>query len=65
MALHDHISKEELDALNDKFAAEDAKAERDPEVPESERVVSGHNAFAEHGVEPREIGGIPYADFDE
>lgn len=64
MALHDYISKEELDALNEKFAAEDAKAERDPEVPESERVVSGHNAFAEHGVEPREIDGVTYAEFE-
>lgn len=65
MALHDHISKEELDALAAKFELEDAKAEKDPEVPESERVISGHNAFAEHGVEPRDLGGIPYAEFDE
>lgn len=64
MALHDHISKEELDALNAKFAEEDEKAEKEPEVPESERLVSGHNAFAEHGVEPRSLGGVAYAEFE-
>lgn len=64
MALHDHISKDELDALNDRFAAEDEKAETDPEVAESERTVSSHNAFAEHGVEPREIDGVTYSEFE-
>lgn len=64
MALHDHISKEELEALNAQFEAEDAQAEQEPEVPESERVVSSHNAFAEHGVEPRDLDGIYYPDFE-
>lgn len=64
MALHDHISKEELDALDERFAAEEAKAENDPEVPESDRVVSGHNAFAEHGVQPRELDGMDYSDVE-
>lgn len=64
MALHDHISQEELEALNAQFEAEDAQAESDPDVPETERVVSGHNAFAEHGVEPRDLDGVAYADFE-
>lgn len=64
MALHDHITKEELDALNEQFAAEDAKAEKDAEVPEPERSISAHNAFAEHGVEPREIDGVTYSEFE-
>lgn len=63
MALHDHISQEELKALDEKFAAQDAQAEKEPESPESDRVVSGHKAFAEHGVMPRELGGVPYSDF--
>lgn len=64
MALHDHISKDELDALNTKFEAEDDQAEKAPESPEGDRVVSGHNAFAEHGVMPRELGGVDYASFE-
>lgn len=64
MALHDHISKDELDELNAQFEKEDAKAEADPESPETDRVISGHNAFAEHGVMPRELGGVDYATFE-
>lgn len=64
MALQDHISQEELDKLNAKFEAEDTQAESDPESPESERVVSGHNAFGDHGVMPRELDGVDYSSFE-
>lgn len=64
MALHDHISQDELNALNAKFEAQDAKAESDPESPESDRVVSGHNAFGDHGVMPRELDGADYSTFE-
>lgn len=62
MGLRDHISETELNALEERFEAEDRDAEEAPEVPEAERVVSGHNAFAAHGAVPREVDGVPFED---
>jgi len=62
MSIRDQISDDELAALDKRFAEEDRRAAEEPEVPEEERVVQPHNAFASQGAVPREVNGIPFED---
>lgn len=54
-----------LEALEAKFAAEDAEDARQPDVPGAQRDLTTFDGFASGGATPREVDGTPYESLND